>query len=73
MGFKIKNGNIVGFDADLAKSVFSGFYEDIIFQTIDWNSKEMELNVRRIDIVWNRLSRTCKREETMLLTRLFEK
>lgn len=73
MGFKVKNGNIVGFDVDLAKSVFSGFYEDIIFQTIDWNSKEMELNSRRIDVVWNGLSRTCKREETMLLTRPYLK
>ena len=39
MGFKSENGEIIGFDIDLANEVFKNNYEKVIFQPIDWDSR----------------------------------
>lgn len=68
MGFKSENGEIIGFDIDLANEVFKNDYEKVIFQPIDWDSKEFELNGNKINVIWNGLSETPDRKESMLLT-----
>ena len=68
MGFTDQNGDYVGFDLDLAKEVFKTQNIDVKFQPIDWDSKEMELNTGKIDLIWNGLSYTPERSKNMLLT-----
>lgn len=55
MGFR-ENGEIVGFDIDLAKAVAEYLGVGVEFLPIDWNSKELELKQGNIDVVWNGLT-----------------
>jgi polar amino acid transport system substrate-binding protein len=71
MGFKNENGEIVGFDIDLAKEVFG--IDNVFFQPIDWETKELELASGKIDVIWNGLSKTPEREKSMDLTQSYLK
>ena len=44
MGFTDDNGEIVGFDIDLAKAVGEKMGVDVEVKPIDWDSKDMELS-----------------------------
>lgn len=68
MGFRDNQGNIVGFDVDLAKEVFNRLGVEVRFQPIDWDSKVLELNSGTIDMIWNGLSITEERQEQMLFS-----
>jgi len=68
MGFRDEGNNLVGFDIDLATAVGEQMGVAIEFQPIDWDSKEMELEAKNIDCIWNGMSRTPKREEEMTLS-----
>ena len=46
-------GELVGFDTELAKAVFSNLGYEVIFKEIDWDSKYTDLNSGAIDCVWN--------------------
>ncbi len=63
MGFKDENGEIVGFDIDLAKAVGEKLGKKIEFQSIDWLMKESELNGGNIDFIWNGYSISDERKE----------
>ena len=68
MGFKDNNGEIVGFDIDLAKEVSKRIGKQVTFQPIDWSMKESELNSGKIDLIWNGYSITKEREEKINFT-----
>lgn len=68
MGFRDDDNNIVGFDVDLAAEVASRLGLELVLQPIVWANKELELNNGNIDCIWNGLSVTDERKETMLLT-----
>lgn len=68
MGYTDQNGDIVGFDVDLAKEVANRLGVDVTFQPIDWSMKEMELNSGNIDLIWNGYSITEEREEKVNFT-----
>ena len=68
MGFRDENNEIVGFDIDLAKAAGEKMGVDVEFQPIDWDSKELELNSGKIDLIWNGFSITDERKETMEFT-----
>ena len=68
MGFNDSNGELVGFDVDLAKAVAEKMGVELKLQSIDWNSKETELASGKVDILWNGLTITPEREEKMLFT-----
>ena len=68
MGFRDEKNNLVGFDIDLANAVGKQMGVTIQFQPIDWDSKEMELEAKKIDCIWNGMSRTPAREESMTLS-----
>lgn len=53
MGFKDENGEITGFDVDLAKALATKLNKEVKFQPIDWTMKETELNSGNIDLIWN--------------------
>ena len=68
MGFRDEQGNLVGFDIDLATAVADELGMQVEFKPIDWNAKEMELKASTIDCVWNGMSITPERQENMALT-----
>jgi ABC-type amino acid transport substrate-binding protein len=65
MGFRDEKGEIAGFDIDLAKAVGEKLGVEVVFQPIDWNAKELELSQKRIDMIWNGMTITDERIETM--------
>ena len=69
MGFKDENGELVGFDVDLAKEVARRMGVEFKFQPIVWDQKEAELNSGRIDIIWNGLDITPERKAYVLYSK----
>lgn len=61
MGFRQKNGQLVGYDVDLARAVFARYGIKVDFQTIDWSMKETELRNGTIDAIWNGYTVTPQR------------
>lgn len=68
MGFTDENGEIVGFDIDLARAVAEKMGLEVEFQPIDWNSKAMELESGNIDVIWNGFSISDERRQEVLFT-----
>ena len=58
MGFRDEEGNIVGFDIDLANAVGEKLGVTMEFKVIDWDAKEIELKAGTVDCLWNGLSVT---------------
>ena len=71
MGFRDEAGNLVGFDIDLGTAVGEILGVEVVFQPIDWNAKEQELASKRIDCIWNGMSATPARQESMSLTKKY--
>ena len=49
----MENGELVGFDTDLAKAVFEKLGDKVVFKKIEWSNKYTELNSGAIDCIWN--------------------
>lgn len=73
MGYRDENGEIVGFDIDVAKEVFSRLGVELKLQPISWDAKEQELNTGNIDCIWNGLTITEERKEQMLFSEPYMK
>ncbi len=71
MGFRDENDNLIGFDIDLAEAVAAELGIEVEFQRIDWDAKEMELSSKRIDCIWNGMSATEERQESMSLSKKY--
>lgn len=71
MGFRDENDEIVGFDIDLAKAVGEELGVEVEFQPIDWDAKDNELKAKNVDCIWNGMSWTEERDETMSLTKKY--
>jgi polar amino acid transport system substrate-binding protein len=69
MGFTDKDGNIIGFDVDLAKAVGKKLGVDMEFKSIDWDAKYTELDAKNIDCIWNGMSATPERAEKLSLSK----
>ncbi|WP_320046009.1 amino acid ABC transporter substrate-binding protein [uncultured Ilyobacter sp.] len=63
MGFRDENGEIVGFDIDLAKEVASRMGVEAEFSPREWSSIVFELKSGNIDMVWNGMTITPERQE----------
>lgn len=59
MNYLDEQGELIGFDTDLAKAVFSNMGYEVIFQEIDWASKYTDLESGAIDCVWNGFTCNC--------------
>lgn len=68
IAFTDTNGEFVGFDIDLAKEVAAYLGVSVTFEQIDWNSKELELQSGNIDLIWNGLTITEEREQSMCVS-----
>ncbi|MBQ9748241.1 MAG: transporter substrate-binding domain-containing protein [Clostridia bacterium] len=53
MNYLDENGDLVGFDTELAEAVFEKLGYAASFKLIDWNQKYTELNAGTIDCIWN--------------------
>lgn len=58
-------GETVGFDIDLAQEVATRLGVELVCQPINWDAKEMELNAGNIDCIWNGMTITPARLESM--------
>ena len=68
MGFRDDNGEITGFDVDIAKEVFSRLGVDLKLQPINWDAKEQELNTGNIHAIWNGFTITEERKKQVLFS-----
>lgn len=68
MDFKGEDGALTGFDYDVAVAVCSKLGVSPVFAEIEWAQKEIELNGRVIDCIWNGLTVDPERAENMSLS-----
>lgn len=68
MGFQDEDGDYIGFDLDLAYAVCDILGVELVLQPIDWAAKELELNAKNIDCIWNGFTVTPEREEALSLS-----
>ncbi|MBR5486024.1 MAG: amino acid ABC transporter substrate-binding protein [Oscillospiraceae bacterium] len=71
MGFRNEENEIVGFDIDIARAVCDNLGLELVLQPINWDTKEMELETGNIDVIWNALTVTPERKESMLLSKAY--
>lgn len=65
MDYKDKNGEWVGFDADMAKEFAKSLNVEVEFVEIDWDNKALELDGKTIDCVWNGMTLTDEVQSAM--------
>ena len=68
-GFRDENGEIIGFDIDLANEVADRLNVKFKFKPIDWSQKQEELTSGKIDIIWSGFNITPDREEYVLFSK----
>lgn len=68
MGYTDDNGEIVGFDIDVAEEVCKRMGVELVKVGINWDTKEMDLNAGTIDCIWNGMSVNPERAEAMNLS-----
>lgn len=73
MGYTDENDEIVGFDIDVAAEMCARLGVDLVKQPINWDTKEQDLNVGKIDCIWNGMSINASREKEMNLSEPYMK
>ena len=73
MNYTDENGEFTGFDTELATLVCEKLGVEPVFQEIDWNTKELELNGKTIDCIWNGMTLDADREANMACTQPYVK
>lgn len=53
MNYEDADGNLIGFDTELAKAVFTKLGYTVIFKEINWDNKYVDLNAGTISCIWN--------------------
>lgn len=71
MDYQDKNGNWIGFDADLASAFAESLGVDVEFVEIDWDNKILELDGKTIDCVWNGMTLTDEVTSSMSCTNAY--
>ncbi len=62
------NTDLKGFEADFARAVCAKLGVEPKFQVISWNAKETELNAKNVDCLWNGMTITPERLESMSIS-----
>ena len=65
MNYMDDNGKLTGFETEFAEAVCEKLGVEAKFQKIDWESKEVELNAKTIDCIWNGMTITDERKANM--------
>ena len=71
MDYKDKDDKWIGFDADMARLVGEKLGVDVEFVVIDWDNKVMELDSKKIDVVWNGMTLTDEVTKSMECTNAY--
>ena len=71
MGYTDENDEIVGFDIDVAEEVCKRMGVELVKEPINWDTKEQDLNIGKIDCIWNGMSINASRQETMNLSEAY--
>lgn len=68
MGYTDENDQIVGFDIDIAEEVCRRMGIKLETCSVNWTTKEEDLNAGTIDCIWNGLSISDERKQVMLMS-----
>jgi polar amino acid transport system substrate-binding protein len=68
MNFSVENGPLTGFDTEFAQAVCDKLGIKAEFIEINWDSKEVELNSKNIDCIWNGMCITEERKTNMSIS-----
>lgn len=71
MNYYNEANEFVGFDTELTTAVFKKLGVEVEFIEINWDSKEVELNSKNIDCIWNGMCITEERKENMSMTNAY--
>lgn len=63
-----EDGNLIGFDTELAEAACEKLGLTPEFIEINWDSKEIELSSKNIDCIWNGMCITPERLENMSIS-----
>jgi polar amino acid transport system substrate-binding protein len=63
IGFRDDNGDLIGFDIDLAREAASRMGLTVVFKPVVWDTVVLTLKSKEIDVVWNGMTITPEREE----------
>lgn len=69
MGFVGEDGELTGFDVELARLVAKRLGVEAKIQPINWDSKELELKSGKIDVIWNGYTITADRVKEVEFTK----
>lgn len=73
MGYTNESDEIVGFDIDVAEEMCARLGVDLVKEPINWDTKEQDLNVGKIDCIWNGMSINASRKKEMNLSEPYMK
>ena len=68
MNYKDKDGKLTGFETEFAEAVCAELGVKANFQEINWDNKEIELSSKKIDCIWNGMTITDERKDTMSIS-----
>ena len=71
MNYADEDGEMTGFDTEFAEAVCKKMGIEAKFQVIKWSSKELELNAKNIDCIWNGFTVTEERKENIEFTKSY--
>lgn len=71
MGFRDEDGEIVGFDIDLAKEAARRMGVEAEFKPVDWDGVIFELKSKKIDMVWNGMTITEDRKKQIAFSNAY--
>jgi len=73
MNYTDENGVFTGFDTELAQAVCAKLGVEPEFVIINWDTKEVALEAKDIDCIWNGLTLNAEREANMACTKPYVK
>ena len=68
MNYFDNNGKLTGFDTEFAEAVCAKMGLEAEFVEINWDTKEVELNAKSIDCIWNGMTITEERAANMSIS-----
>ena len=63
MNYLDENGDLIGFDTELAEKVFENLGMDVTFKEIQWENKYTDLASGTIDCIWNGFTANAKDDD----------
>ncbi|MBR6509859.1 MAG: transporter substrate-binding domain-containing protein [Clostridia bacterium] len=63
MNYLDENGDLIGFDTELAEKVFENLGMEVVFKEIQWENKYTDLASGTIDCIWNGFTANSKDDD----------